>query len=240
MNEVCREEPTMNKFDEFVSIVQNIPFLSCISQPELQEIEQAMVVKTFNKNQIIIWEEEPSDFFYIVYSGKVKVTQLNQSGKELLLSIQKRGNYFGEMSMIDGQAASSTIIAMEDSKIGFLTRTNFVRYVLKNEQSLQQLLNLLCSRLRIVGTTLFMHSYSDAFSRIRAALNVFYVKFGLIDDRGTIINLKLTHKDLANYAAMSRETATRIIGALIKAEEIDIIDKKYIRLNPCFFENVPA
>ena len=230
----------MNTFDEFVKIIQNIPFLSCLSQPELREIQQAMVIRTFNKNQAICWEEEPSDFFYIIYSGKVKVTQMNESGKELLLSIQKRGNYFGEMSMIDGQSASSTITAMEDSKIGFLSRSNFIRYILKHDQCLQQLLNLLCSRLRVVGTTLFMHSYSDAFSRIRAALNVFYVKFGLIDERGKIINLKLTHKDLANYAAMSRETASRIISALIKSEEIDIVDKKYFRLNPCFFENVPV
>ena len=230
----------MNTFDEFAKVVQHIPFLSCLSQLELREIQRAMVVKTFNKNQTILWEEEPSDFFCIIYSGKVKVTQISESGKELLLSIQKRGNYFGEMSMIDGQSTSSTIITMENSKIGFLTRKNFVKYILKNEQCLQQLLNLLCSRLRIVGTTLFMHSYADAFSRIRAALNVFYIKFGLIEERGKIINIKLTHKDLANYAAMSRETASRIISALIKSEEIDIVDKKYIRLNPCFFENVPA
>jgi CRP/FNR family transcriptional regulator, cyclic AMP receptor protein len=230
----------MNTFEEFAKISQNIPFLSCISRPELEEIQQAIVVKTFDKDQTILWEEEPSDFFYIIYSGKVKVTQINESGKELLLSIQKRGNYFGEMSMIDGKSAATTIIAMENSKIGFFSRKDFVRYIMKNEQCLQQLLNLLCSRLRIVGTTLIMHSYSDAFSRIRAALNVFYIKFGLMDERGKIINLKLTHKDLANYAAMSRETASRIISSLIKSEEIDIVDKKYIRLKPCFFENVPA
>jgi CRP/FNR family cyclic AMP-dependent transcriptional regulator len=230
----------MNTFEEFAKISQNIPFLSCISRPELEEIQQAIVVKTFDKDQTILWEEEPSDFFYIIYSGKVKVTQINESGKELLLSIQKRGNYFGEMSMIDGKSAATTIIAMENSKIGFFSRKDFVKYIMKNEQCLQQLLHLLCSRLRIVGTTLIMHSYSDAFSRIRAALNVFYIKFGLMDERGKIINLKLTHKDLANYAAMSRETASRIISSLIKSEEIDIVDKKYIRLKPCFFENVPV
>jgi CRP/FNR family transcriptional regulator, cyclic AMP receptor protein len=230
----------MNTFDEFAKISQNIPFLSCISRPELEEIQKAITVKTFDKGQTILWEEEPSDFFYIIYSGKVKVTQVNESGKELLLSIQKRGNYFGEMSMIDGKPAATTIVAMVNSKIGFFSRKDFVRYIMKNEQCLQELLHLLCSRLRIVGTTLIMHSYSDAFSRIRAALNVFYIKFGLVDGRGKIINLQLTHKDLANYAALSRETASRIIGSLIKSEEIDIVDKKYIRLKPCFFEKVAA
>jgi len=230
----------MKVYDEFIEVVKNIPFLSCISQAELRDIHQVMVVKTFSKNQTILWEDESSDFFYIIYSGKVKFTQVNESGKELLLSIQKKGSYFGEMSMIDGKSVSATIRAMEDSKIGFLSKGNFIRYVLKNEQSMQQLLTLMCSRLRLARTSLVMHSYSDAFSRIRSALNVFYVKFGLTDERGKIINLKLTHKDLASYAATSRETASRIIGTLIKSEEIDIVDKKYYRLNPCFFDNVSA
>jgi CRP/FNR family transcriptional regulator len=230
----------MNAWNEFIEVSKNIPFLSCISRLELEEIQRAVIVKTFDKGQAILWEEEPSDFFYIIYSGKVKVTQINESGKELLLSIQKRGNYFGEMSMVDGKSAATTIIAMENSKIGFFTRKDFVRYIMKNEKSLHHLLNLFCSRLRNVGTTLVMHSYSDAVSRIRAALNAFYLKFGLLDERGTIIHLKLTHKDLANYAAISRETASRIMSSLIKAEEIDIVDKKYFRLKPCFFNNVPA
>jgi CRP/FNR family transcriptional regulator len=176
----------------------------------------------------------------MIFAGKVKVTQVNESGKELLLAIHKRGHYFGEMAMIDGKTAPATILAMEHSKIGFCTRQNFVNYIMKNENCLKSMVSLLCSRLRDAWITLKLHSYADTVDRLRAALNIFYLKFGIPDDRGKIIHLKLTHKDLANYTAMSRETASRIISSLIKSEEIDIIDNKYFRLKPAFFKNAPS
>lgn len=226
----------MKTFDEFVKISQGIPFLACISKTELDEIFRVLIVKKFNKNQVILLEKEESEFFYIIFSGKVKVIQQNESGKELLLAIHKRGHYFGEMSMMDGKTAPSTIIAAESSKIGFITRTHFEKYIIKNEKSFQQLVAVLCSRLRYAWSTLKMYSYADAADRIRTALNIFYRRFGLLDTRGKIIHLKLTHKDLANYAAISRETASRIISSLIKAKEIEIVDNKYYLLTPAFFK----
>lgn len=230
----------MKTFDDFIKVSQNIPFLSCISKSELEEIQRHVIFKNFPKNQIILLEEDQPDAFYIVFSGKVKVTKINEVGKELLLSIHKKGEYFGEMSMLDGKTSPATITAMENSKIGFLSRNDFDRYILKNEKCMQTMLSLLCSRLRDAWSSLKLHSYSDASDRLRAALNIFYMKFGTLDDRGKIINTKLSHKDLACFAAMSRETASRIISSLMKSKEIEMIDNKYIRLKPAFFENIPA
>ena len=230
----------MNKVDEFYNLFHNIPFLSCISKPELEEIQKAIIVKKFSRNEIIVLEEDPSDFFYIIVSGKVRVTQVNESGKELLLAIHKRGNYFGEMSIIDGKTAPATIVAMENTKIGFLTRSDFNKYIIKNEKCMQSIVSMLCSRLRDAWDTMKLHSYADAGDRLKAALNMFYMKFGIADERGKIIFTKLSHKDLANYTAMSRETASRIISSLIKSDEIDIIDHKYFRLKPAFFNDMPS
>lgn len=84
-----------------------------------------------------------------------------------------------------------------------------------------------------------LFSFSDADDRIRAALNIFCHKFGTKDKRGTIINIKLTHQNLANFAAVSRETVSRFIGHMIKSEEIELIDNKYLLLTPSFFEKLP-
>jgi len=230
----------MNMYEEFAKLSRNIPFLSCVSASELEAFRQTIIMKTFNKNEIILLEEEQSDYFYIIFSGKVKVTQMNDSGKELLLAIHKRGNYFGEMAMIDGKTSPATIVAMEHSRIGFFTRNSFNTYIMKNEICMQNIVSLLCSRLRDAWITLKLHSYSDTVDRLKAALNIFYLKFGIPDDVGKIIHVKLTHKDLANYTAMSRETASRIISSLMKTEEIDMVDNKYFRLKPAFFKNAPS
>ena len=87
----------------------NIPFFACLSEKELSAIESAFIVKTFTKNQVILSEEEESEYFYFMCSGKIKVLQ-NNNDKELLLAIHKRGDYFGEMSLLDGKTAPATIV----------------------------------------------------------------------------------------------------------------------------------
>jgi CRP/FNR family transcriptional regulator len=143
------------------------------------------------------------------------------------------------MSLLDGRTAPATIIAIEECTIGFLTKQNFVRHIMDNEKSLKHLISLLCSRLRDSWLMLKIFSFSDATDRIRAALNIFCHKFGVKEQRGTIINIKLTHKDMANFTAISRETVTRIIGLMIKSGEIELIENKYFLLTPDFFEKVP-
>jgi CRP/FNR family transcriptional regulator, cyclic AMP receptor protein len=227
------------KSNDFFKICLSIPFLACFSERELSEIESVVIVKKFSRNQVIQLEEEASDYFYFIYAGKVKVLQNNDTGKELLLTIHKRGDYFGEMSILDGKTAPATIVAIEDCTIGFLTKADFIKYIMNNENSLQQIIALLCSRLRDSWLMIKIFSFSAASDRIRAALNIFCHKFGTKDTRGIIINIKITHHDIANSAAVSRETVSRLISQMIKLGEIELIDNKYFLLTPSFFEKVP-
>ena len=73
---------------------------------------------------------------------------------------------------------------------------------------------------------------------VRAALKMLSQKFGTEEKNGTIIHIKLTHKDVANFAAVSRETASRIISAMIKAGEIEMIDHKYFFLKHSFYDKI--
>jgi len=223
---------------DYSKIFANIPFLACLSKGELAEIESVIIVKNFLKNEIILLAEEESAYFYFILSGKIKVIQINESGKELMLAIHKRGDYFGEMSILDGKTAPATIVATENSAVGFITKDNFQKHIINNEKSLKQIIPLLCSRLRDAWSMLKIFAYDDAEDRIIAALNIFSKKFGIREKRGTIIDIKLTHKDLANYTALSRETASRIISLLIKSGTIELIDNKYYLLKPAFFKKV--
>jgi CRP/FNR family transcriptional regulator len=83
-------------------------------------------------------------------------------------------------------------------------------------------------------------AFSDAEDRMRAVLNSMRDHFGVEDSRGTILNLKLTHKDIAYLASTSRETATRMLNSLQRQGEIETLDGKYILLKGPFFKNLPT
>jgi len=230
-----RKERMKFNSDDFLKICNGIPFLACLSPRELSEIESVVIVKKFSKNQVILLEEDEAAYFYFIISGKVKVIRYNNAGKELMLAIHKRYDYFGEMAILDGKTSPATIIAMDHCTIGFITKSNFIKLIMSNEKSLQKLIDLLCSRLREAWTMLNIFGFADANDKVRAALKIFSQKFGTSEKNGTIINIKLTHKDLANFAAVSRETASRIISTMMKNGEIELIDHKYFLLKNSFF-----
>lgn len=217
-------------------LIKSVPFFACLSDEELVDLESIIVEKHFSKNEVILLEEDTSNYMYIVYSGKVKAVQINIDGKEKILAIHKKGDFFGEMAILDGKTSPATVIAMEDAHIMLIAKDDFERYLLRNDKALREIISTLCSRLREAWLMLKVLSFADAEHRVRAVLKHISTQYGVKDQRGTIITLKLTHKDIADYASLSRETVTRFLDRFSKAGEIEILDNKYILLKPSFLE----
>jgi CRP/FNR family cyclic AMP-dependent transcriptional regulator len=223
------------KFDK---IVKNIPFLASLSEDEIAELKKVVIERRFLKKQVIFHEEDTTNYLYFIYSGKLKVIQTSVDGKERILAIHKRGDFFGEMAILDGKTAPATVVALEDCEIGFFGGSDFERYILSNKRCLKELIVMLCGRLRAAWMMLKVTSFADTEQRMRAVLKNIGEQFGIKDQRGTIINLRLTHKDIAHFASTSRETTTRLLRRFVKDGEIEILEHKYILLKPDFFQNI--
>jgi CRP/FNR family transcriptional regulator len=218
-------------------ILRSIPFLACLPDEEFTELERIVIEKHFHKNNVILLEEDTPNFMYVVYSGKVKVVRISSDGKEQIVAIHKKGDFFGEMAILDGKTRSATVIAMEDVHVGLIHRNDFER-LLNNPKVLREIISILCSRLRGSLLMLKVLSFADAEQRIQAILTHLSTQYGVKDQRGILINARLTHKDIAGYASLSRETVTRILDRFVKAGEIEFLDNKYILLKPSFLEKM--
>ena len=229
-----------NKFQKtnFDFIVGRIPFLSCLSEDELADLRKDVVEKNFKKNQVILYEEDSLNYLYFVYSGKVKVIQLSSEGQERIVAIRKRGEFFGEMAILDGMTAPATVVAMEETSVGFISAGDFQNHLLQNRKVLMEIISMLCSRLREAWLMLKVLSFASAEQRIRVVLKNVGDQFGVKDQRGTIVNLRLKHKDIAELAATARETVTRSLKHFVQSEEIEILENKNILLKPAFFKNI--
>lgn len=219
-------------------LIKNVPFLSSLSDEDLGHISDILVERQYVKNQTILYEEDTSNYFYIIYSGKVKVVQLSADGRERILAIHKKGEYFGEMSFLDGKTLPATIIAMEETRIGLISRHHFERFLMSNELVLKEIIRMLCSRLRESWLMIKVMSFADAEQRVRVILKNMGDHFGIKEHRGTIINIRLTHSDIAKLASISRETATRVVNRLENSEEIEVLEGKHILIKKDFSEQM--
>src|SRR5512136_607755 len=112
--------------------IRRVPLFATLTDAEFSALEHIFLLRTYQKNQVIFLEEEAGHYMYIVLAGKVKVTKATANGKETILAIHRQGDFFGEMSLLDGKTAPATVSAMEDCKIVTITANDFQRCLMTN------------------------------------------------------------------------------------------------------------
>ncbi len=207
--------------------IRRVPLFATLSDAEFKSLEHVFVIRTYRRNQVVFLEEETGKYMYIVLSGKVKVTKATPGGKENLLAIHQAGDFFGEMALLDGKSSPATVSAMEDCRIVSIAAHDFYGMLMRNEKVIQQIIQVLCARLRQAWAQLQKLSYGTAEARIGAGLMQLARRHGVKDSRGTIINLRITHQELAEMVGTARETVTRTLADL---RDKGIIQVEYRRI----------
>jgi CRP/FNR family transcriptional regulator, cyclic AMP receptor protein len=221
------------------TLLRRIPFFEGLSEKEFSELTHIFVEKNYARNKTILLEEDTLNYMYIILSGKVKVVHSGLDGKEHIVAIHKKGDFFGEMALLDGKTSPATVVALEDTSLTIISKNDFETYLLKNDKVLRQTVKVLCTRLREAWMMIKVLSLPNAEDRIRAVLNILSDYYGFKDIRGTVLSSNLTHQNIADYSFVSRETVTRLMNRLAKEGEIEILENRDIVLKPSFTKKTP-
>jgi CRP/FNR family cyclic AMP-dependent transcriptional regulator len=214
-----------------IEFIRRVPLFATLTDSEFASLEHIFVVRSYRKNQIVFLEEDTGNYMYIVLAGKVKITKSSPGGKESLLAIHRPGDFFGEMALLDGKTSPATVSAIEDCKIIIITAADFNHLLMQNEKVVRQIIQVLCARLRQVWAQIQSLSYSNADARIRSGILQLARKHGVPDARGIIIDLKITHQELAEMVGTSRETVTRTLARLQKQGILLLDARRIVVLN---------
>ena len=132
------------------AILLKVPLFSQLEPAELERVTEISRERTYPKNSVILFEDDPGDALFVVAEGQVKVVLIGEDGREVILSVMGEGEFFGEMALIDDEPRSAHVIAMEDSTLLVLRREDF-QGILKQTPSIAlALLRELSRRLRRV------------------------------------------------------------------------------------------
>ncbi|MEW6602763.1 MAG: Crp/Fnr family transcriptional regulator [Nitrospirota bacterium] len=218
------------------NFLKKTEIFASLTDQEMEQVINKMVVKQFKKSETILYEEDTSEYMYIILYGKVKAVRTTEDGKEIILAMHKTGSFFGEMSMIDGKTAPASVIATEDSLIAIISRKDFFSIIFLNNKVTSNLLKILCSRLRRCWDTIQLLNFNNALHRTKMLLLMLVDDYGEKTPEGTVLNIKLTHQDISNMTGLTRESVTRVIDKLQKNKEIIILKNKSICLTSAFVQ----
>jgi len=218
------------------NLIKRTQLFSSLTDNELDQLVNKMIVKQFTKNETILYEEDTNEYMYIILLGKVKVVRTTEDGKEIILAIHQSGSFFGEMSLIDGKTSPASVIATEDSLISIISKTDFFSIIFSQNKITKNLLEILCERLRKSWDTIQLLNFNNAAQRTKMLFLMLSDEYGEKAPEGVILNMKLTHQDISDMTGLTRETVTRVLDKLQKNNEITILKDKYIRLNNNFLQ----
>lgn len=226
-----RNEPPWGSVNGFLV---HIDLFSSLTKKELDSIRSNFVLKEFKKSQIILHEEETSEYMYIIVKGKVKISRTAKEGKEMILSMHGAGEFFGEMALIDGETVPATVSAMERSLIALISRDDFFVLLYAQNKVLHNLLRILCIRLREAWKRIQLLNFNDASQRVKMLFLMLSDGYGEKTAEGTTLRVRLIHQDIADMTGLTRETVTRVLDRLKRSGEIRINKSKLVHLNPEF------
>jgi len=222
---------------EKIELLQSVSIFWDLNEDDLGHIADKMVAKHFENGNYIFLEDSEGEQCFFVLEGSVKVTRLSKDGREVILAMLNEGDFFGEMSLLDGESRSANVIALEKTKVLTLDRNDFIAVVNDYPQIAVQLLKELARRLRKSDRQIASLSLSDAERRIALCIIRFADEQGVIQNGKVSIPKTPIQQDIANMAGTSRETVSRALGLLEKEDlierngrELIILDyKKFIK-----------
>jgi CRP/FNR family cyclic AMP-dependent transcriptional regulator len=222
------------KEDITIESLKEIALFSSLTSDELHQIREKIVFRRFKKNEIILHEENTNEFMYIMFDGEAKVVQTTAKGKEILVTMHKAGDFFGELSLIDGKTAPAAVWATKDSVTAIISKNDFYSLLLNQKKILENLLRIFCARIRESLKKIQILNFSNASQRIKMLFLMLSETYGEKTPEGTLLNIKLIHQNIADMTGLTRETVTRVLDRWQRGGEIKILKNRFILLCPEF------
>ena len=194
-----------------MNFLTTVPIFAEIDQNSLIEVSKITTERSYPKGSMIILEEEYGDKLFIVQSGTVKITRVNDEGKEVILALLGSSEIFGEMAILDGECRSANVLAQEACSLLVISREDFINILKKHFKVSFALMSELAKKIRKSDLQIEALSLSDAEHRIGVSI------LNLAEDMGVIRKGKVTiqnlpfQQDIANMAGTSRETVSRVM-----------------------------
>ena len=194
-----------------IDFLRSVNIFSDLSESELNSIQELCKTRKYPKNSMIILEEEMGDVVFIVMSGTVKITRVNDEGKEVILAMLGSGEVFGEMAILDGESRSANALSQENCEVVTINREDFLNLLKTNNKVSLSLMTEFAIRLRKSDQQIEALSLDDAEHRIGVSILNLAEEMGVIRQGIVTVENLPYQQDIANMAGTSRETVSRVM-----------------------------
>ena len=189
-------------------------------------------VRSFAKRAFVYRRGDPGDSLVVLIKGRIKLTNINVGGKEVVLHHVGVGDIFGEIAALDGKERGADAVALEDSETFVVCTRDLLPTLIMHPHAMLEVMQALCEKLR-AGAAIIEDSSLEMRGRTAKGLLRLAREHGRTSADGTSLQMTISQEELGKYLGISRPNVNRQLGQLklaniieISGTEISIIDEK--------------
>ena len=176
--------------------------------------------KSYEAHELIVDYGDESNEVLFIITGQVRVLMSSAYGRHVILNHLDKGDFFGEMSAIDGRSRSASVIALYNSEICIMPGDLFVEIATTVPAVAMRTMEKLTERVRTINERLAEQAFLTARQRLCAELlRQSRARSGHPGQR--IVSPPPIQEDLANLISSRREVVSRELSALTKAGVVE-------------------
>ena len=214
--------------DVTLGLLLRCPLFTGAEPEDLADVVRHVRRRRFRRGEVIFHEGDPADALHVVASGAVKIVLSSDEGDEAIIATLHPGDFFGELSLLDGSPRSATATAVEATETVSLPRETFLEEIGRSDRLRDCLLRSLAAELRrLTGHVEELH-FLDLSGRLASRL----VRLAQeadpppqrTDDGRLEARLEwpFTQSDLAAMIGATRQSVNRLL--------VDLVDRGLVRI----------
>lgn len=212
--------------------LENFNLFEGLSQEKMMELSKMLHMQNINKSKTIYFADDPSESVFLLKEGHVKLSRISEDGKEVITAILNHGEIFGELALADTYGRDDSAIAMEDAVICTISKRNFENLLIENPKFNLKITKLIGLKLQRITRDLETLVFKDSPARIADFLVRYSEEHGKKIGSEIFIKTSLTHQDIANLTATSRQTVTSVLNNMKEKKIIDFSRSQIIIREP--------
>ncbi|MBS1858742.1 MAG: Crp/Fnr family transcriptional regulator [Acidobacteria bacterium] len=166
----------------------------------------------YRKGQIIYNQDQPCTSLYLVIDGKVKVSRLADDGRQVVVDLYQRDEFFGESAFLNLPHRSEQATALDSTKVMMWTTAELEDIMLRRPRLAVALLQILVQRTVDFTHRIESFSVDNIARRLARSLIRFSERLGDSGEDGSVQMPPFTHELLSQYVGTSREIVTHYMN----------------------------
>ncbi|MFD2517741.1 response regulator [Salinimicrobium flavum] len=185
---------------------------------DLREMVKEYDQQNYKSGETIYEEGKMSNHFFFVDKGVVKSHRMDQYGKELITSIYKEGDFFGNTSFHKSTPYNEYATAMEDTRLFAITKDELKNILMNNSNITLELIDVMGDNIAGIKEQLLEMAYGSVRKKAARTILLFSQKIR----RHPTQSIRISRSDLASVAGMASETLIRTLSDFKKEGLLEI------------------